>query len=59
VVTPTIPTVPLQTVIPHPDIELPPDRVVAYQEEQQVRAHAHQVDTECRATQQWGELGRE
>jgi hypothetical protein len=48
----TIPTVLLQIIVPQPDTGLPPDRLEAYQEEQQTQAHARQADAECRAAHQ-------
>jgi hypothetical protein len=55
----TIATFPLQTIIPQPDIGLPPEQQQAYQEEQQARAHAQQTDAKRRATQWQGKLAGE
>jgi hypothetical protein len=52
----TIPTVPLRTVVPQLDTGLPLEWSIAYQEEQQARAHARQVDAERRVMQRCGEL---
>jgi hypothetical protein len=52
----TIPTVPLWTVVPQLDTGLPLEWSIAYQEEQQARAHARQVDAERRVMQRCGEL---
>jgi hypothetical protein len=49
-------TVLLRIVVPQLDTGLPPEQQPAYQEEQQVRARAPQVDTERRAMQRRGEL---
>jgi hypothetical protein len=49
-------TVPLRIVVPQPDTGLPPEQQPAYQVEQQVWAHAQQVDAEGRAMQWWGQL---
>jgi hypothetical protein len=52
----TIPTVPLWTTTPQPDIGLLPEQQQAYQEEQQAQVHDRQVDAERRAVQWRGEL---
>jgi hypothetical protein len=52
----TTPTVPLQTSIPEPYTGHPPDRLEAYQEEQQACAHTQQAYIERRAAHQWGNL---
>jgi hypothetical protein len=52
----TILTVPLRTAVLQPDTGLPPERLQAYQEEQQARTHARQADTERRAMQRQCEL---
>jgi hypothetical protein len=48
----TTPTVPLQTSIPEPYTGHPPDRLEAYQEEQQACAHTQQAYIERRAAHQ-------
>jgi hypothetical protein len=55
----TIPTVPLRTVVPQLDTGLPLEWSIAYQEEQQARAHARQVDAERRVMQRCCELADE
>jgi hypothetical protein len=52
----TITTVLLWTVAPQPDTKLLFEQHRAYQEEQQVRAHAWWVDAERRVAQRQGEL---
>jgi hypothetical protein len=51
-----IPMVPLQTVVPQLDTELPLERLQAYYEEQQARASARSIDAKHMAMQQQGEL---
>jgi hypothetical protein len=52
----TIPTVMVWITVPEPRMEFHPDQQQAYQEKQQARAHAEQIDTELWATQHHDEL---